>query len=486
MPDWRSIHAPRVAAYVAALLVVGSVVIATSVASSHHVPRVTLFHVGRRAGSQNRGVPLCVDQPPASLRRCMIRRALSLRPPTVHASAKARSTSSDQATQWQDYASSVNPGSAIQFVSASSGWRVDGIYAAPWLDDELATGPAGTTLDWPGGSISKSTDGGATWTVMRSDPNGIWGLDFLSEDLGWVVGVTSLAGTTDGGSTWTVLGEPSGSSLVRVQFTSPMAGLGLTTSGQLVQTTDGGATWQSAALSIAGTSLCTADDGTAYVSNAEGDVFEAADGASTWSQTYQTTLPSVYSQVWSGLECDADSAWQGIRIVSPLLHHEAYLVEHSDGAGSAWSPVMSNQADGPSLVESAPSTDGIATLGGIATYQGKALIVGLPSTGFAAVIAAATPSAPSAPSATTVTASPAVAPALPASSSLNGLTTDPADFVRILGVSSIGANAWVYLVDAATNGVSPTYHTLVLSTTDGGSSWATQNDSGPLQQPQYP
>jgi hypothetical protein len=122
---------------------------------------------------------------------------------------------------WLAYLTDVNPGSAIQFVTPRAGWRIDGQGVSNHLDKHLAAGPDATTFAWPGTSVSRSVDGGKTWVSLYSPKGGVWGIDFLSADAGWVVGVTTLARTTDGGSSWQRLAEPGPHPLVAADFVSP-------------------------------------------------------------------------------------------------------------------------------------------------------------------------------------------------------------------------------------------------------------------------
>lgn len=394
----------------------------------------------------------------------------------------ARMASTVPATSPRPYETSVDPGSAIQFLSPTVGWRVDGIYAAPWLAGELSSGPSGTTIDWPGASVSKSTDGGASWNVIGTGQDAVWGIDFLSPDVGWVVGVSSLVGTSDGGSTWQTLGEPAGDPLVRAQFTSPSDGFGVSASGQLVQTADGGVSWQNVPLSVSATALCvatSASSSVAYVADEQGDVFRSADGGATWSEDYQSTIPSVYhQQIWSELACDADSVWEGIRVISPSLRQEAFLLARRSTSSSSWIAIVSSSAGGPALSPAEPGSDGLQSLQGVSTYQGSAILAGIPTQGFTAALTSV--------SASQAAVSVPAYPTVPASPSLDALTTDPINYMRVLGVSSIGAEAWVYLVDGAAGGNTPSYDTIVVATDDGGGSWSVVNDSGPLSQPQGP
>jgi hypothetical protein len=238
--------------------------------------------------------------------------------------------------------------------------------------------------------------------------------------------------------------RPGVAGLVSVRFASPAVGFGLTAGGQLVQTTDGGAFWQAAPLSVKGTALCVASATTAYVADEQGDVFRSTDAGASWSKDYQRTVPSAYGPLWSDLACDTDSAWQGMRVISPLLRQEAFLVVSRAASASSWSAIASSPASGPNLAPNSPGPDGLETFEGIASYQGAALVIGLPAHGFALGIAAgARPgAAPASPS----------YPTLRASQSLDALTTDPVHYIRVLGVSSLGSSAWVYVLDAAING----------------------------------
>jgi hypothetical protein len=186
--------------------------------------------------------------------------------------------------------------------------------------------------------------------------------------------------------------------------------------------------------------------------------------------------------VWNELACDQDSVWHGDRIVSPLLHEEAYTLQYKGSGSSIWSTLASNTAGGPSLTPAAAPSNGLESLEGVASSKGHMILAGLPMRGFAPGAATATLTSPASTSASST--SPVYAP-MPASQSLNPLTTDPGAFVRILGVSAEGGQSWMYVQDAAIRGVSPTFETVVLHSSDGGQSWSTVNNSGTQTQPQY-
>jgi photosystem II stability/assembly factor-like uncharacterized protein len=104
--------------------------------------------------------------------------------------------------------------------------------------------------------LLKTTDGGSTWTdisaqaaaVMISRP--ILDIYFLNDNTGYActgASSTRQAGifkTTDGGASWTILDSIGNSeSLKKIEFINNSLGFVAATSGHLYKTTDGGATW---------------------------------------------------------------------------------------------------------------------------------------------------------------------------------------------------------------------------------------------------
>jgi photosystem II stability/assembly factor-like uncharacterized protein len=104
------------------------------------------------------------------------------------------------------------------------------------------------------GAITKSTDGGATWTSLSlPSPFSSYQLntiDFVNDNTGWTGGIQSnftphlIGKTTDGGATWvqqTLAGNPNGG-VGSVDMVNENIGYATSAAG-LHYTTDGGATW---------------------------------------------------------------------------------------------------------------------------------------------------------------------------------------------------------------------------------------------------
>ena len=108
-----------------------------------------------------------------------------------------------------------------------------------------------------GGYISKTTDGGVTWTPQTSGvTDALRSVFFVNDTLGYISGgVLGVSGrflkTIDGGATWSPM--TFGTSLIRaVNFISPDTGLLAGSAGTIYKTTDGGTTWNSISLGITG------------------------------------------------------------------------------------------------------------------------------------------------------------------------------------------------------------------------------------------
>jgi hypothetical protein len=363
---------------------------------------------------------------------------------------------------WIDYATSVNPGSAIQFVSASDGWRLDGQEGAPYLDQDIAAGPGrgSAIVDWPGASVSSSSDGGKTWTTIFTGTDGIWGLDLLSADVGWVVGVTSLSRTTDGGSSWQQMGEPQGQFLVAVDFSSSGTGFGITTKGQLVSTTDGGSSWAPSGFTGSAGSFCFTSSQTGYVADQSGNVFTTADGGADWGLSRETQVPSdLQPGIWVGLSCSPANVVQAVDVLDVAVNPpvEPYVVSESTDGGLTWSVLADSSSDPGFKVPIAPGP--VQQLAGATIFaSASALIVGFPMSGWRLQIATANRSSSAA----------SQVPDLPTASTPG----QSAGYMIVHGLSAVGLSGWLLLNDNAVGpDNSPETESILLRTTNGGSSW---------------
>lgn len=111
------------------------------------------------------------------------------------------------------------------------------------------------------GTVIRSTDGGDSWTSITLpedlslpediaeiiDPGDVllYGIDFPSPTLGWIVGeFGTVLKTDDGGESWVAQDTPVDTTLFGVSFADAQRGWAVGLEEVMLQTTDGGETWE--------------------------------------------------------------------------------------------------------------------------------------------------------------------------------------------------------------------------------------------------
>lgn len=361
---------------------------------------------------------------------------------------------------WLAYNTAVNPGSGIQFTSLDRGWRVDGQDGAPHLDASLAAGPKGTAISWPGSAVSVSDDGGQTWSAVFDDSNGIWGIDALSDEDVWAIGVTSLSRTNDGGASWQRVGEPQQEPLVSVDFVSRQIGYGLTTNGLLVQSSDGGDSWTSGSLTSRGAALCFVSEHLGYVSDEKGDVFTTDDGGATWVKTGPSPLSANLAPYWSQLSCNELGVWQGIRVLDSNAHvGQPFVVRFGADQGTGWTTLAAASPDPGFEVPTAEvPIEGLDTI--IAGPAGLLSLIGLPTSRWGLQLERVDSAGR-----TTDSASPRLSATAP-------VPEQTAGYLVVHGGCFVGSKGWIFLNNNAVGTPEePGTQAVVLASGDGGQTW---------------
>jgi hypothetical protein len=240
---------------------------------------------------------------------------------------------------WVAYYTAAMPSPPLVFGSSSTGWMVTGMNYLPTVDSGLSSG---TGDYWPGTGVSRTVDSGKTWSQVLAVSEGVWGLNAVGLEDVWAVGVTTLYRSTNGGMTWTQGGQPAGTHLVAVAFTSAANGVGLTTHGSVVVSADGGLTWTSAQSGLAPAGAASgqlegmcASAGTTFVADGAGAVWaETAPGAA-WQQVFSgVTYPYSTSAL---IDCSTSGpAWEIVTVNGVPGAGDVLDVVRSPGGTATW------------------------------------------------------------------------------------------------------------------------------------------------------
>jgi photosystem II stability/assembly factor-like uncharacterized protein len=146
-----------------------------------------------------------------------------------------------------------------------------------------------------GGMIVKTTDGGQNWINNNSGTTAeFYGIDMLNNSTGWAVGQSGyIRKTTDGGATWVSQTSGQSVSLYDVGFVNDQLGLIVGASGRILRTTNGGTNWTSINSGTTQTlrELQFVDSLKAWAVGTGGTILKTTDGGLNWS--FQTLTPST-------------------------------------------------------------------------------------------------------------------------------------------------------------------------------------------------
>ena len=354
---------------------------------------------------------------------------------------------------WLAFVTGVNPGTGIDFVSQLDGWRVDGRQNSPYEFGLLAAGPDGKSAMWPGNSVSSTTDGGDSWSTIVSLPNGVWGVDQLNQNIGWVVGVTEIVAPANGGATWHSVNEPQGTPLVRVALANSTSAVGVSVHGGVFATNDGGATWQALPSPTDVSAICTSASGSGFAVNASGAVFQSTDNGTTWSQMYQVAIPSgAVGSPWSDISCSPGGSASVISQYSTATGGASYVDSEGGGSSSTWTTVASSDLPTGQNQGAIESAGGQLLGAAIETNDSVAFVWAPPAGG---VLEATVRSTTAATEST---------------SSINLPASDPTlDNAFFEGLANSGNDIWTMFIHVVAS--SHLLQTCVASSSDGGVSW---------------
>jgi photosystem II stability/assembly factor-like uncharacterized protein len=217
------------------------------------------------------------------------------------------------------------------------------LWSVSFVDDNLGFIVGDT------GTIIKTTNGGATWTVQTNvTANSLYSVHFLNADTGFAVGHNRILRTTDGGLSWTEQFNQAGFVAYSICFPTHSIGYVVGSNGFIIKSEDYGTTWNylytgfgrdfysvnfptkdtgyvAGCFSGSGgriTLIKTTDGGTSWISVGDtnfrwttlysvfftnsqngyvvgeennGIIFKTINGGNTWTHQYLPLIPSLHS-----------------------------------------------------------------------------------------------------------------------------------------------------------------------------------------------
>lgn len=211
------------------------------------------------------------------------------------------------------------------FSNLNTGYN-DWVTGISFFDENLGyvSCKAGSTLQQS--HLLKTTDGGTTFTVIN-DSLVYQCMNWLSQDIG-LIGCDDgkIIKTTDGGNTWQNIVNPANSLICEIQFFNENDGFVLTLNRKLLKTTDGGQTWTTYSVPYIET-MYFLDMQNGFMADYNGNVGKTTDGGATFTLTstpfnYQMRdihfLTYDIGFVIGGLDCSNGSCTQKPAILKTI------------------------------------------------------------------------------------------------------------------------------------------------------------------------
>lgn len=218
--------------------------------------------------------------------------------------------------------------SAGAFASADVGW---------------AAGVHGADQAGAGGSIVKTTDGGATWLVQkriagREGSGGFLDVACPTESRCYALKRGARGGvwaTGDGGVTWTrhkLPGKAAQPVYEAIDFPTELIGWAVGSSGKIAKTTDGGVTWVAEVSGVRGRlhGLCFTSIDRGFAVGKSGVILSTKDGGSTWVRQASGTTVTL-----NAIDFVSDDEGWAVGEAGWAPDQEGTLLHTTDG-GETW------------------------------------------------------------------------------------------------------------------------------------------------------
>ncbi|OFY70180.1 MAG: hypothetical protein A3G23_08505 [Bacteroidetes bacterium RIFCSPLOWO2_12_FULL_37_12] len=164
------------------------------------------------------------------------------------------------------------------------------------------------------GVVSKTEDGGATWTSNIIAKDFFMAVDFPTQSTGYIVGgytTSQIYKSMDGGMNWAKLSFPDSTQIAAVHFINDTVGFISVYNKGIYKTTNGGITWKASTASYP-SDIFFVNDSTGYSTGGYGFIYKTIDQGENWfiqSSPTNLSLNKIYfTNQQNGVICGADGA----------------------------------------------------------------------------------------------------------------------------------------------------------------------------------
>jgi predicted CXXCH cytochrome family protein len=180
-----------------------------------------------------------------------------------------------------------------------------------------------------GGAILKTTDGGATWSSLRSETKAtLNAVDFSSKGTGWAVGDSGTVLASSDGAGWSAQHSGTATDLLAVSALDARRAWAVGRGGTIIATFDGGSSWtQRSAVGRDATALrgvAFADDRRGWAWGDGGTVARTTDCGSTWTTA---AVAPTGTTLYAGAFVDKETGW---------VAGSGGVVKKTDDGGATW------------------------------------------------------------------------------------------------------------------------------------------------------
>lgn len=240
--------------------------------------------------------------------------------PIIASAYISTAPSADRNWFWQEQLPQGNDLRSASWISNTVGWAV---------------GVTGTAL--------KTTDGGATWIAQdASTTRDLTGVSFVDANNGWACGVSgTVIRTTDGGTTWSAQSaptNPAARNFRAISFINANVGVAVgdvgTTTSTIAYTNDGGATWRSSVTTctqgLSDVTMVSATTGWAV--GGAGALLKTVNGGANWTTQVSPTAAGL-----SAIDFAPGGTTVGYFVGNAILPN--WTIYKTTNGGGSWTAV---------------------------------------------------------------------------------------------------------------------------------------------------